>query len=165
MQDVRDTVVTATVPREGGTVELRGVGRVIFGRGTFDSPQAVTVATTSTPTTEAGRVTWAVSVGPPDPLPYDVRIRFAGASPSGSFEVVLSVPESYLTALPPGRTPRMFAQIVSGGPFEDLDNYQSLELSFYDAISKSVHAVIPLDAIRRPGSDGTSRVILVVGVP
>ena len=162
VQNARDTVVTATIPREGGTIELLGVGRVIFGWGTFDSLQSVTVTTTATPTTEAGRVTWDVSVGPPDPLPYDVRIMFAGASPSRSFEVFLSVPDSYLSRSPAGLTLRMYARVPSGGRHEDLDHFRVLPSSAYDAVSRTVHAVVPLRSIRPPGSDGVRRVILLV---
>lgn len=162
VQDVRDTVITATIPREGGTIDLTGVGRVIFARGTFDSAKSVTVATTFTPSTQTGRVTWDVSVGPPDPLLYDVRISFAGASPSRSFEVFLTVPDSYLRGLPAGLTPRMFARVLEGGRQEDLDLFRVLASSTYDAVSRTVHAVVPLGSIRLPESDGVRRVILLV---
>ncbi len=60
-QPRQDSVATAVIPPEGGTVELQGVGRVIFLAGTFDVPQLVTVFTTNTPETKEGRVTWDVS--------------------------------------------------------------------------------------------------------
>ena len=154
---------TGTISPGGGTVELEGVGRVVFPAAAFDAPRPVTVFTTNEPQTEAGRTTWDVSVGPPElPLPFDVRINSGNASPATEFEVALTVPSALLGSLPPDHTPRVFAQILHGGSQEDLDHYVVLDSDF-DSAANVVRATVPLEAIRPPGPDGMFEVIVIVG--
>ncbi len=161
-QAAQDSVATAVISPEGGTVELEGVAVVIFPAGAFDASQLVTVLTTNTPATEAGRVTWEVSVALPAPLPYDVRINSGDVAPGTEFEAVLTVPDSYLNSLPTDHTPQVFAQMVEGGPHEDLDLYRVLASDF-DPQAKVVRAQVPLRAVRLPRlDDGTIEVILLV---
>ena len=162
-QETQDSVVIAAVPPDGGTVELRGVAVVIFPAGAFETPQEVRVSTTNFPQTERGRVKWDVSTGPPAPLTYDVRINSGNVAPATDFEIVLTVPDSYLNTLPANRTPYVYAQIVSGGAMEDLDHYERVRSSRFDEVAKVVRAAVPPDAVRPPGADGTFQIILLVG--
>ncbi len=161
-QEAQDSAATAVISPDGGTIELKGVAVVIFPAGAFEAPQEVRVSTTNAPQTEAGRVKWDVSVGPPAPMPYDVRINSGNLAPATSFEIVLTVPDSYLNTLPANRTPYVFAQIVSGGAMEDLDHYEVLDSDF-DPAANMVRATVPLEAIRPPGPDGMFQIIVLVG--
>jgi len=162
-QRAQDSVATAVISPEGGTVELEGVAVVIFPAGAFEAPQEVSVTTTNAPQTEEGRVRWDLSMGPPAPLPYDVRINSGNVAPATGFEVVLTVPDSYLNTLPANRTPYVFAQIVSGGAMEDLDLYEVVVDSHFDPAANVVRATVPLEAIRPPGPDGMFQIIVLVG--
>ncbi len=159
----QDSVVSAVISPDGGTIELKGVAVVIFPARVFEAPQEVRVSTTNTPQTEAGRITWDVSVGPPASMPYDVRINSGNVAPATSFEIILTVPDSYLNTVPANRTPYVFAQIVSGGLQEDLDHYQVLVDSDFDPTSNGVRATVPLEAIRPPGPDGLFWIFVLVG--
>ncbi len=161
-QEAQDSVVSAVISPDGGTIELKGVAVVIFPAGAFEALQEVRVSTTNAPQTEEGRVRWDVSMGPPAPLPYDVRINSGNVAPATSFEIVLTVPDSYLNTLPANRTPYVFAQIVSGGAMEDLDLYEVLDSDF-DPAANVVRATVPLEAIRPPGPDGMFQIIVLVG--
>ncbi len=162
-QEAQDSVATNVISPDGGTIELKGVAVVIFPAGAFEAPQEVSVSTTNAPQTEGGRVRWDVSVGPPAPLPYDVRINSGNVAPATSFEIVLTVPDSYLNTLPANRTPYVFAQMVSGGAMEDLDLYERVVGSRFDEVAKVVRAAVPTSAVRPPGPDGTFEVISLVG--
>lgn len=162
VQQRRDTVATAVIQPGGGTVELPGIGRVIFPAGAFRTPQVVKVFTTHAPETAEAQTRWDVSVGPPGPLPYDVRINTGSVAPATAFQVALVVPESYLNGLPPNHSPRVFAQMVSGGAAEDLDLYEVLEGGF-DPATRVVPAVVPTSAVRPPVRGGMFEVILLVG--
>ncbi len=162
-QEAPDSVATAVISPEGGAIELKGVAVVIFPASAFEAPQEVRVSTTNAPQTEVGRVRWDVSVGPPAPLPYDVRINSGNVAPATSFEIVLTVPDSYLNTLPANRTPYVFAQIVSGGAMEDLDLYEVVVDSHFDEVANVVRATVPLEAIRPPGPDGMFQIIVLVG--
>ena len=139
-QETQDSVATGVISPDGGPIELKDVAVVIFPAGAFEIPQEVRVSTTDAPQTEEGRVRWDVSVGPPAPLLYDVRINSGDVAPATSFEVVLTVPESYLNTLPPNRTPYVFAQMVSGGALEDLDLYEVVVNSHFDPVARVVRA-------------------------
>ena len=162
-QEAQDSVVSAVISPDGGTIELKGVAVVIFPAGAFEGPQEVRVSTTNAPQTDGGRVKWDVSVGPPAPLPYDVRINSGNVAPATGFEVVLTVPDSYLNTLPANRTPYVFAQMVSGGAMEDLDLYEVVVDSHFDPAANVVRATVPLEAIRPPGPDGMFQIIVLVG--
>lgn len=163
-QQQPDTIVTAVIPPEGGIIELEGVARANFPAGAFDAPQLVRVFTTNTPETEAAQINWNWSSdSPTPPLSYDVRINSGDVRPATVFEVVLTVPDEYLSEVPPGDTPHVFAQVVGGGRLENLDFYQVLASEF-DAGAKEVRAQVPLHAVRPPRvDDGTIEVIVVVG--
>ena len=161
-QTDQDSIATAVISPAGGTVELTGVATVNFPAGAFTAPRPVSVSTTDTPQTEEARVRWDVSVGPPQPLSYDVRINSGDVAPATSFEIVLTVPDSYVSSLPTNHSPQAFAQMVSGGAMEDLDLYEVLE-SEYDAVAKVIRAAVPAHATRPLRAGGTYEVIVLVG--
>lgn len=145
----QDSVATAVVQPQGGVVELRAVGRVIFSAETFSAPQLITVRTTNTPATPAGQAAyWLHGGGPkpaqldptetppdvrgdvePPPLPYDFRIS-GEVAPARGYEVELVIPDAYLRTLPAGFTPRVFALTETGGPLESHMSYRMMESQF-----------------------------------
>lgn len=175
----RDSVATAVVQPQGGVVELRAVGRVIFPAETFNAPQLITVRTTNTPATPAGQADyWVVGGGPkpvpldstetpdvrtdvePPPLSYDIRIS-GEVAPARDYEVELVILDAYLHTLPAGFTPRVFALTESGGPLESHMSYDMMESQF-DPERQVVRAQVSRGAVwSRP--NGRFEVILLVG--
>ena len=176
-QQRQDSVATAVIPPEGGTVELQGVGRVIFPAGTFETPQPVKVWTTDYPGTEGGQADFfMVGAGPPPPsspwlrqegheypppaLPYDIRIS-GDAPPATEFEVALVVPDSYLSTLPSDQPPRIFVDVETGGRMETHSEYSDDRPSRFDPVTKLLHGRVGREAhwLRRDGGFNVSIII------
>lgn len=179
-QEAQDSVATAVIPPEGGTIELRGVAHVIFPRRVFDAPQSVTVRTTNFPGTEEGQVDYFFHGGgppppsmpflhdpardfPPPALSFDIRIS-TDARPASGFTVVLTVPEAYLNALPPDHTPQVFAKVETGGPSESHHTY-SLMASHFDSETKLVRAEVWKEAAWRDPEGGFVVILLLAARP
>lgn len=175
-QEAQDSVATAVIPPEGGTIELRGVAHVIFPRRVFDAPQSVTVWTTNFPGTEEGQMDYFLHGGGPPPpsmpflgdpardflpppLSFDIRIS-TDARPASGFTVVLTVPEAYLNALPSDHTPEVFAKVETGGPSESHHTY-SLMASSFDSATELVRAEVWKEAAWRD-PEGRFVVILLL---
>ena len=172
-----DSVATAVIPREGGSVDLPGVVQVIFPAGAFTLPQRVAVRITDFPGTRRGQFEyWTVGGGPhpdspappralgsiePLPLPYDVRIS-ADLEPVTSFEVVLSVPDTYLATVPSSYTPRLLAEFESGGELE-LHNHYDVVPSDFDSVTKVIRAEVWEPGLKWARQDGRFEVILLIG--
>ena len=118
-----DSVATAMIGPQGGTVELVGVAVVTFPSGAFPTPQRVTIRTTNEPETDQGRMSLDLGGAGLGPfLPYDVRVE-APLLPSTSIDVALQLPRGFLDALPKDCHPRAFIWRVGGGPAEELTVY------------------------------------------
>ncbi len=179
-QGTQDSVVTAVVPPEGGTVELRGVAQVIFPPQAFEAPELVRIWTTNFPGTEAGQMDYFLHGGgpppqsrpflanpardvPPPALPYDIRIS-GDAAPATGFQVILTVPEAYLSSLPPDHTPQVFAKVETGGPSESHHTY-SMMASGFDPGAQLVRAKVWTGAIWRDPDGGFVVTLLVAARP
>lgn len=158
-----DTSVTAVVGPEGASVEIEGVVTLLFPVDAFDTSREVTLSVTDAPSSEEERTRWDVSSGPPPPMPHDIRIHFGPEAPATAFEVVVAVPNTYLRAVPDDRRPHLFARVVSGGDMEDLDLYEPVVESSFDAQDQVVRATVPASAVRPAGADGVVSAILLVG--
>jgi hypothetical protein len=162
LRERSDTVARVIIQPHGGSVELRGIALVTFRAGSFETATEVTVWTTDAPASEEEISRWDVSLGPPPPMAYDVRIRFGNVAPVTEIEVVLAITDAYLDAVPAGRRPHLFARTVSGGDMEDLDLYEPIPSTF-DPDARVVRGTVPVKAVRPPEADGSFSAILVVG--
>ena len=153
--------VSVVVPPEGAIIELPGVARVIIPAAAFDSARRVSVYVTDHPATPEGEISFDVGNGPRPPfLPYDLRIRTAGA-PSHPIEVILFLPDSYLAALVDEATPRAYATEEGGGAQESLTVYSALDSSF-DTTAGVLHVYVnPQQALAM--ADGATLAIVTVG--
>lgn len=155
--------VSETIAPSGGSVTLADVGQVSFPVGAFETPQSVTLYTTTEPETDVGRVRWDVSVGSPaEPATFDVRIASGALPPAADLDVALLVPDEFSRGLPPGHEPRLFVQVVQGGSREDLDLYEPLASDF-DPGSSVVTATVPAAAVRPPEPDGDFEIVVILG--
>ncbi len=160
-QAAQDSVATAVISPEGGTVELEGFATVIFPPRAFDAARPVAVAVVTSPEQQQR---YNRDVPPRGrPLPYHIVVRTGRTAPATGFQVVIHVPGPFLDSLPPDHSVHIFAQIVGGGPAEALDDFDPLRSDF-DRGAKVVRARVPLRAVRPPRlDDGTVETILLVG--
>lgn len=154
-------MTTAVIPTSGGTVELTGIATVVFPAGAFSSPQQVSVAATST---SAARALFAfTSDTTPPPLANEIRINSSTVAPALAVEVRVALADAFIASIPVDLVPRVFAQLVTGGPMEHLDHFEPFP-SNYDPLGKLVRAQLPPDVFddeRR--SDLTFEAVLMVG--
>ena len=160
-QEAKDSVATAVILPEGGTVALEGFATVIFAPDAFASPQTVSVMAAISPAMQRRYDMDVPPRGPP--LPYHIIVSTGSVASAAGFEVILEVPDTFLASLPPNHTARVFAQIVGGGAEEALDEFDPLASDF-DPATKLVRAHVPQRAVRPPRRDtGMIEAILLVG--
>lgn len=136
-----DSVATAMIGPEGGTIELPGVAAVTFPPGAFDVPQQVTLRTTGAPATDQGRTSLDVGGAGLGPfLPYDVRVE-APTLPSTNIDVALQLPGAFVDSLPDGCHPRPLILRVGGGGGESLTMYLDVE-ALMDPVSNVLRFTI-----------------------
>ena len=144
----------------GGTVSLKGLASVIFPAGAFKTNTPVTVSVTTSPETDQ-----AFSVNAEGPrLPYEIRINSDNIAPATSFDVVLDVPDTFITSLPPD-TPQIdvFVQIYDAGEMEILDHFHGFTSTF-DPATKKVSTTLPQYAFANERwPDLTCEAIMIVG--
>ena len=160
-QEAQDSVATAVISPDGGTVKLEGFATVVFPPDAFGSPQTVALMASISPATQQR---YDMDVPPRgQALPYHIIVSTGNVAPAAGFEVILEVPDTFLASLPPNHTVRVFAQIVGGGAEEALDEFDPLASDFEPA-TKVVRARVPRRAVRPPRSNaGTIEAILLVG--
>ena len=156
-----DSVATAVIPPEGGTVELPGFASVTFPAGVFEESQEVTLLVTSSQSKQELYSEMYPKRGPS--LPYVLVIRTGRTAPQGEFEANLDIPAAFLDSLPPNYSVELYAQILGGSPDEVLDDFDRLPSDF-DVANRRVRALIPPRAVRPPRLDDKARdTILLIG--
>ncbi|MBI5875523.1 MAG: hypothetical protein HZB81_06745 [Deltaproteobacteria bacterium] len=148
---------------QGGTVTLEGYASVIFPAGAFLNNNSVTVSATSFPETQENyNVSGSIFKAGPR-LPYEIRINSGYVAPSTSFDVVLNVPDSFITTLPSGTKLRVFVQIFQEGGEEALDHFEIFPSTF-DSIAKTISATLPDDVFTNLRHiEDTYEAIVIVG--
>jgi len=158
----RPSVKVIVSPR-GGIVTLKGFASVIFPPGAFLSNTPVTVSATSSPKT--AKEFSETAEGPR--VPYEIRINSSSVAPLTSFDVILDVPESFITSLPPD-TPQIeiFAQMYDEGDEEILDLFHGFPSTF-DPLTNKVSTTLPNRAFtnRRGAERGYGVIVIVEAIP
>lgn len=162
-----DSVATAVIRPDGGTLELAGFATVIFPAGAFAAPREVTVEATSEP---SERVTFRFGYRSP-PAAHEIRVTTGETPPRTGIEVALNVPEAFLNELPPDRTVDLYVRAIGGGPDEErIDEYVRLPSEF-DAEAKVVRAEVSNRFFARfrgpggsdPGRSRRNEVVIMIG--
>ncbi len=139
-QQTSDSVVTAVIPPEGGSVELAGIVEVVFPSGAFDSARTVAIEITQS---EKKDEVFRRKARNALRLPYEVRIRTGSESrPAVDLEANFRVPEEFVDNLPPDHAVVLWIQYLQTGGLEVLYNFQIFPSEF-DAGGHILRAVIP----------------------
>jgi len=136
--------VSATVDYDGGTIELPRLAKVWFPRGAFDSPQVVTLKTTSDNAVNELFDETASIFRTFGRLPYEFRIGTGDSPPlSDTIEVEMHVPDSLLQAMPSDYSMEVFAGIEQGGAQEIPHTLFELQESSFDPVNQVITFDLP----------------------
>jgi hypothetical protein len=153
----RPSIKTMIGP-QGGTVRLKRFGSVTFPPGAFKASTPVTVSVTSDPVTNVDFEGTRRDLR----VPYEIRINSGNVGPATSFDVILDVPDTFITSLPPGQEIVVFAQIF-GDVEEILDDFQNFPTTF-DAATKKASTTLEWDAFTNQRNlELTYEAIVIVG--
>lgn len=155
---------TVTISPAGGTVELEGVGLVVFPAGAFDAPRLVTVSATATQETRATFELSARFLSIDTRVAREFRVNTGQVAPTTPTEITLTVPEEFVAALPPADGAAVFVQLLQDGGQDLLDNFVRLELAAFDPATSTITTLLSSSAftnLRR--ADGTFEAIIVIG--
>ena len=150
--------VTKPIPPEGGTINLNGLATVTFPKGSFSSPQPVTITTTNSP--DVHEDFSATAEGPR--IPYEIIVTLGNVPPTTSFEVALNVPQSFVASLPQNHQLEIFAQPIELSETEVLGHFHGYASAF-DSASNTLRATLPPTAFNDNGPGYSFRAILIVG--
>ncbi|HEV8342197.1 MAG TPA: hypothetical protein VGR30_07485 [Candidatus Binatia bacterium] len=150
--------VNQTVPHTGGSVNLNGLALVTFPKGAFSGAQTVTVTATNSPAVHEDFS--ATAEGPR--LPYEIRIKLGNVPPSTPFDVILNVPQSFVTSLPQNYQLEIFAQPIEFSKTETLGHFNGYASTF-DSATNTLRATVPPTAFNDDAPDETFEAILIVG--
>ena len=168
-QQASDSVVSAVIAPEGGTIRLPGFAKVNFSAGAFGAPREVAVEATSEP---EERGIFRMGYRAP-PAAHEIRVTTGETPPATAIEVALNVPAEFLNSLPPDRTVDLYVRGVEGGAGERHRKYVRLPSEF-NAAANVVRAEVAnrfFGRFRGPGGSdpGRSRrnevVIMIGSVP
>ena len=157
-------VATATVPPEGGTVELDGVGAVTFPAGAFPSPWQVTLWATSAREARELRLRSGLWIPFEFTAPWELRINSGDAAPDTPVTISLVVPNTFLDSLPPDREPAVWAQVLQSSDMDLIDSFLWISTASFDSSNNRINAELYIGVFtdqRTP--DGTLEAIVVVG--
>lgn len=158
----QDCAVTATVGPAGATLVLPGLARLRVPDGALPSPTAITLAATRDPAVEADWQATAVGpLGAGPRLPWEVRVRVAGAAPRLAVQVTATVPHEWAAALPAGYHPLAFRYWFSTEGEDVLDGFDPVPESYQPAPG-AVVVEIPSAAFHA-AADGSQEALVVVG--
>ena len=156
----------ASIPPEGGTVTLEGIGSITFPAGAFSEAQTVELDTivSAFQLLDFDQIAMAGSAGPDARASYVIRV-LAGAVPATRVQVALTVPDELLG---PESRFALFAKYYTvgfGGAV--IDHYRGFltEDREFDPESNVFTATLPGSAFsssRRP--DGRAELLMIIAV-
>jgi murein DD-endopeptidase MepM/ murein hydrolase activator NlpD len=154
-----DIAVTEIIPPEGGTIRVQGFASATFPSGSFPSNNPVKVSVTARAETHEDFSATAEG----SRLPYEIRVNSGSVPPATSFDVVLNVPESFVSSLAPDHQLEIFAQPIETGTVEALGHFHGFPSTF-DAVTNTLDTTLPPEAFTNESStDGSYEAILIVG--
>lgn len=149
---------TSVISPQGGIVSLDGCASVIFPPGAFTSSQNVTVSATASPETKNDYIN--DTPGAPR-LPYEVRINFGMTAPVARIDVVLSVPDSFISAIPQNFELEVFVDMTYSTGNELLGGLRGMPF-IYDLSTKSVRVTL-WSFTNLFTIDGTYEAVIIIG--
>lgn len=158
-----DSVVSAVAPPEGGRIELPGFATVIFPAGAFDSPREVTVEATVLPTWRRIIDVSMVLTRSAPALAHEIRVTTGASPPATEIEVLVNVPDAYVSGLPSDHTVALYALEVTGGAEERIERFSRFASEF-DSETGVARAQLParvFDDLQRVA--GVFEAIITVG--
>ncbi len=151
--------VSQIISPQGGTITLDEYATVTFPASVFSSNNTITVSATSSPETEANYIHSGSIYKAGTRLPYEVRINSGYIKPATPFDIVLKVPDFFISTLHANAKIIVFAQIDQG----DIDNFEVFPSTF-DSITKTIRltlSAVTFTETRR--LDKTYEAIVIVG--
>lgn len=165
--DVPDSMSEIISPA-GGQVELPGLGSVDFPEQAFDEATTVTVSATSSPEVAeafdpSSPLDTASIFRPSSLLGYELRINTGDLPPvSDTVRVTIELPSDFLSTIPSGHQPEVFAQIYQDGGEEILDSFE-LFASVETADGRALIVELPTAAFTNTRTaDGSYEAIVVL---
>lgn len=157
--------VTRTITPEGGTVTLEGYASVTFPSGAMPANTDVTVSATSTAETEED-FSFTAEIDAAGPrLPYEIRINTGGIMPSNAFDLVVQVPVSFITTLPPNSAIDVFVQLLHESEHEVIDHFYYGFPSTFNPNSMAVIVTLPKEVFTNQRHiEDTYEAVIIVGV-
>lgn len=144
VKNANGTVTTLITP-QGGSVDLPGIGSIVFPAGVFATNQLVTLSVTTSPETaqlfEESVSIFRVS----QRLSYEIRVTTGNVRPLLPVQLTINAPDAFLSSVPPASDIHLFAQIWQDGGEELLDNFELLDAEF-DPVAKTVATTFPKEA-------------------
>ena len=156
-------VATATVPAEGGTVELDGVGAVTFPAGAFPSPWQVTLWATSAREARELRLRSGLWIPFEFTAPWELRINSRDAAPDTPVTISLVVPNTFLDSLPPDREPAVWAQVLQSSDMDLIDSFLWISTTSFDSSNNRINAELYIAVFtdqRTPDDTFEARVVV-----
>ncbi len=156
-------VATATVPPEGGTVELDGVGAVTFPAGAFPSPWQVTLWATSAREARELRLRSGLWIPFEFTAPWELRINSGDAAPDTPVTISLVVPNTFLDSLPPDREPAVWVQVLQSSDMDLIDNFLWISTASFDSSNNRINAELYIAVFtdqRTPDDTFEARVVV-----
>ncbi len=161
--EAQDSVATAVIAPDGGTVELSGVAAVKFPAGAFTSSQPVSVyVTTYAEVRQHLQITRAM-FSLDSVFPYEIRINSGKEQTATDFDVIVHVPDDFMKMLGANGELHVFGRIRQESDHEVLDSFEGGFASTFDRAGQAVFVKLPSWAFtdkRRPDRSYEAVIVL-----
>lgn len=150
----------ATFGPSGGELHLPGYASIDIPAGALDATQAVSLAATALPETDADyRETLSVSTL--HRSHWELRVTAGNAPPSGDMTISVEPPAAFISRLPSGQVPALWVQQYQDAGEDLLDGFVPLPAT---AVGGRLVGSLPAHAFTdQRTSDGVHEAIIIVG--